>query len=184
MKSSGLQGQYAGFLSRVFGFFTDVILIALTDALAYLLVTALLFQFTGYSLYACPPLGTFTLKAMTCRVTTAGYSIFLTGFPLVYVLFFWILLGQTLGQYVAGVRVVRLNGHRMTLVSSAIRFFGYFVCFFSLGLGFLWILIDDRRQGWHDKLARTVVIYSWEARQDARLLGKLNQRLFGRSQQS
>jgi uncharacterized RDD family membrane protein YckC len=177
MKSSGLQGQYAGFLSRLIGFFADVILIALTDTLAYLLVSALLFQFTGYSIYACPAPGAFTLKAMSCHVTSWGYSVFLTGFPLVYVLFFWILLGQTIGQYVAGVRVVRLNGHRMTLVSSAIRLFGYFVCFFSL-------LIDDRRQGWHDKLAGTVVIYAWEARQDARFLGRLSQRLFGRTQQS
>jgi uncharacterized RDD family membrane protein YckC len=26
-------------------------------------------------------------------------------------------------------------------------------------LGYLWILVDDRRQGWHDKLARTLVVY-------------------------
>jgi uncharacterized RDD family membrane protein YckC len=28
----------------------------------------------------------------------------------------------------------------------------------AIGLGFLWIAFDDRKQGWHDKIAGTVVI--------------------------
>ncbi|MBT7879149.1 MAG: hypothetical protein HN738_13805, partial [Gammaproteobacteria bacterium] len=28
----------------------------------------------------------------------------------------------------------------------------------ALGLGFIWIALDKRKQGWHDKLAGTVVI--------------------------
>lgn len=38
----------------------------------------------------------------------------------------------------------------------------YFACFLSslpLGLGFLWIAFDSKKQGWHDKLAGTAVIY-------------------------
>ena len=27
--------------------------------------------------------------------------------------------------------------------------------------GYLWVLVDNRRQGFHDKLAGTFVIYSW-----------------------
>jgi uncharacterized RDD family membrane protein YckC len=37
-------------------------------------------------------------------------------------------------------------------------------------LGFFWILIDDRRQGWHDKIAGTLVIYTWEAHHEERFL--------------
>jgi len=33
------------------------------------------------------------------------------------------------------------------------------VSFWTLGLGFLAMLVDDRRQAWHDKIARTCVIY-------------------------
>lgn len=39
-----------------------------------------------------------------------------------------------------------------------IRYLAYFVSAFPLGLGFLWVAFDRRKQGWHDKLARTVVI--------------------------
>jgi uncharacterized RDD family membrane protein YckC len=184
VKSSGLQGQYSGFMSRLFAFILDVVIISLVDVLIYLLVSAVLHQFTGFSLFACPSQESFTFKVMICRVAGWGYSVFLAGFPLVYLLFFWILVGQTVGDYALGIRVVRMNGSRMKLVTVALRILGYFVCFFSLGLGFLWILIDDRRQGWHDKLAGTCVIYAWEARQDARLIGRLSQRLFGKAQHS
>jgi uncharacterized RDD family membrane protein YckC len=39
-----------------------------------------------------------------------------------------------------------------------IRYLGYIVSSLPLGLGFLWILFDKRKQGWHDKLAGTRVI--------------------------
>jgi uncharacterized RDD family membrane protein YckC len=38
------------------------------------------------------------------------------------------------------------------------RFFAYFVSIFPFCFGFLWIAFDRRKQGWHDKLAGTVVI--------------------------
>lgn len=39
------------------------------------------------------------------------------------------------------------------------RFFAYFLSFLPLGFGFLWIAFDSKKQGWHDKLAGTAVIY-------------------------
>jgi uncharacterized RDD family membrane protein YckC len=184
MMNNNLQGHYSGFLSRLFGFFLDIIIINVVNLAAYWLVGALLHQFTGYEIYNCPPFGRYTLKLITCHVTSWGLSAFMIAFPLIYLLFFWILAGQTLGDHVAGVRVIRTNGHRVNLVTGCIRFVGYLLCILSLGLGFLWVLIDDKRQGWHDKLAGTYVIYAWEARQDERFIHKLNQQLFKKTQQS
>jgi uncharacterized RDD family membrane protein YckC len=76
-----------------------------------------------------------------------------------------------------GVRVVRLDGHSMGIRRSIVRYIGYFISLFSLTLGFLWVLWDDRRQGWQDKLARTCVVYAWEAVPDERFLVSFNQRL-------
>lgn len=182
MMSSDLQGQYAGFLSRAFGFILDIVIIGLTNFATYWLVSTLLELVTGLSTSACPPLETFSLAIITCHVARWSYTAFAAVFPLLYMIFFWILTGQTIGDYVAGVRVIRTNGHRVNLISGVIRCFSYFLCLVSLGLGFLWILVDDRRQGWHDKLAQTCVIYAWEARQDTRFLHKLSQHLFGRTQ--
>jgi uncharacterized RDD family membrane protein YckC len=39
-----------------------------------------------------------------------------------------------------------------------------------MGIGLLWIMVDDQRQGWHDKLAKTFVIYTWAARPDEQFL--------------
>jgi len=39
------------------------------------------------------------------------------------------------------------------------RYFAYLVSTLPLCLGLLWIAVDKRKQGWHDKLAGTVVVY-------------------------
>ena len=51
-----LQGQYSGFLSRLFGFFTDVIIIGLTEFVLRWLISAIVIQVTGFSVDACPSL--------------------------------------------------------------------------------------------------------------------------------
>ena len=38
------------------------------------------------------------------------------------------------------------------------RYFGYYVSTIPLFLGFVWVAFDPRKQGWHDKLAGTVVV--------------------------
>ncbi len=43
--------------------------------------------------------------------------------------------------------------------SSFVRYLAYFVSLVPLGLGYLWVALDKRKQGWHDKIAGTVVIY-------------------------
>jgi hypothetical protein len=40
-----------------------------------------------------------------------------------------------------------------------LRFVGYIVSGAVLSLGFLWVALDGKRQGWHDKLARTYVVH-------------------------
>jgi uncharacterized RDD family membrane protein YckC len=58
-----------------------------------------------------------------------------------------------------GLLVVKTSGSRLGLGGALVRWLGYWLSAI-LFLGFLWILVDGRRQGWHDKLARTLVVYS------------------------
>jgi uncharacterized RDD family membrane protein YckC len=44
------------------------------------------------------------------------------------------------------------------------RYVGYYLSALALYAGYWWVLIDNRRQGWHDKLAGTIVVYAWDAR--------------------
>ncbi|HBX67811.1 MAG TPA: hypothetical protein DEH25_00005, partial [Chloroflexi bacterium] len=71
-----------------------------------------------------------------------------------------------LGKVVMGLQVIPLRGGRMNFFRSLVRYVGYIVSIIPLFLGFFWILFDRRRQGWHDKLAGTCVVYTWEARPD------------------
>ena len=50
------------------------------------------------------------------------------------------------------------TGDNMTVRQSIVRYMGYFVSGACFMLGILWIGIDRRKQGWHDKMANTVVV--------------------------
>ena len=50
------------------------------------------------------------------------------------------------------------TGGKPTTRQLIVRYLGYFVSTIPLGLGLLWVAFDPRKQGWHDKLAGTVVV--------------------------
>jgi uncharacterized RDD family membrane protein YckC len=70
----------------------------------------------------------------------------------------WKLKGATIGGIIFGIKVVRSDGRPMEWTTALVR---ALACFFSLlvaGLGFIWIGFDKEKQGWHDKIAGTVVV--------------------------
>ena len=72
---------------------------------------------------------------------------------------FWRFRGGTPGKMAIGAVIVDANtGLAPTTVQLIIRYLGYFLSTVVFGLGFLWVIWDARKQAWHDKLARTVVI--------------------------
>jgi uncharacterized RDD family membrane protein YckC len=74
---------------------------------------------------------------------------------------FWRYCGATPGKLALGLRIVdAATGQPPTLLRLVVRYAGYVVSAFPLYLGFLWIAVDRRKQGWHDKIARTIVINS------------------------
>ena len=83
---------------------------------------------------------------------------------LLFVLNFVVLAGtggQTAGMRILGIYIVRVDGRPFTMKDAALRhLIGYPLSMVSFFLGFLWMLWDPRQQGWHDKLARTIVVIS------------------------
>jgi uncharacterized RDD family membrane protein YckC len=72
---------------------------------------------------------------------------------------FYIQRGQSFGKRFIGVRVVRIDGRPIDYQTAVLRHIvGYPLSLLFFGLGIIWMLWDRRRQGWHDKLAKTVVI--------------------------
>lgn len=80
-------------------------------------------------------------------------------FPAVAVILFWKFRGATPGKMLVSARVVDAKTLGPLSSGQAIgRYFAYFVSILPLMLGFLWVAFDKRKQGFHDKLAGTVVI--------------------------
>ncbi len=79
---------------------------------------------------------------------------------LLIVLLFWVTRGATPGKIWVGLRIVdAATGGAVPFPRLVLRYLGYVVSALPLGLGFAWILWDRRRQGWHDKLAGTLVVH-------------------------
>ena len=70
----------------------------------------------------------------------------------------WKLKGTTIGGIVCGLCVVRLDDRPIDWPTAIVRALGCFLSLAVVGLGFIWIAFDDERQGWHDKIAGTVVV--------------------------
>lgn len=79
--------------------------------------------------------------------------------PAIAVIAFWVARGATPGKMAISAQVVDARtGAKLSLGQSVGRYLGYYVSTIPLGLGLLWVGIDPKKQGWHDKLAGTVVI--------------------------
>lgn len=80
--------------------------------------------------------------------------------PAVVTLLFWHYRGATPGKLALGLRIVDVNtGGAPRTTHLVNRYLGYFVSFLVVGLGFLWVAWDKRKQGWHDLFADTAVIH-------------------------
>jgi uncharacterized RDD family membrane protein YckC len=70
----------------------------------------------------------------------------------------WAWKGTTIGGIVLGLKVVRMDSQPVTFAVALVRSLAAAFSIVVLFLGFLWIAWDTEAQGWHDKIAGTVVL--------------------------
>jgi len=79
--------------------------------------------------------------------------------PAIAVVLFWIYRQATPGKIAISARIVDARtGGKPSTKQLVVRYLGYYVSTVPLMLGILWVAFDPRKQGWHDKLAGTVVV--------------------------
>ena len=79
--------------------------------------------------------------------------------PFIGTIWFWLRYLGTPGKMALRLKIVNVKtGKKMTLGQSIGRYFAYILSALPLCLGYIWVGIDKRKQGWHDKLVGTVVI--------------------------
>ncbi len=133
--------QYVGFWARLGASVIDTILvIMITFPLLYLI-------YGGEYFYG--------------GETVQGWPDFLVSyvFPISAIILFWVYKSATPGKIALLAKIVDVKtGNKASIKQSIIRYLAYYVSLIPLGLGFLWIAWDAKKQGWHDKIAGTVVI--------------------------
>jgi uncharacterized RDD family membrane protein YckC len=76
-----------------------------------------------------------------------------------YYAYFWGSSGSTLGMRMFKLRVVDANnGQPIGIGRAVVRYVGFIVAGFPCWIGLIWAAFDTRAQGWHDKIASTVVL--------------------------
>ncbi|MBU2978738.1 RDD family protein [Alteromonas sp. C1M14] len=133
--------QYTGFWLRVVASIIDTIILTI-------ITLPILVAVYGWSYF-------------TNQDMVAGLTDFLLSwvFPLVAIIAFWLYRQATPGKIVISVQIVDAKtGQKPTLPQFLLRYLGYFVALLPLGLGIFWVAWDTKKQGWHDKMANTVVV--------------------------
>lgn len=146
--------EYAGFWVRVAASIIDSILVSLTISP---LVSAI-YRSSAYDNISLNSDPVQVLSALSAEMWSPASraSFILTA---IAVIVFWIYKSATPGKMIFGAKIVDARtGGPMTTGQCIGRYLGYYVSLFALGLGFLWVAFDPRKQGFHDKLASTVVI--------------------------
>lgn len=81
--------------------------------------------------------------------------------PFVVVLTFWIITAATPGKMLLKIKIVDSENHEAVPAPRLLlRYVGYFISIIPIFLGMLWVGWDSKKQGWHDKIAKTVLIVS------------------------
>lgn len=78
--------------------------------------------------------------------------------PLLYTLIFWVWRGATPGKMILKLKVENEDGSAMDWKKAVLRMVAYLASALPLFIGFIWIGIDGKKQGWHDKIAKTLVV--------------------------
>lgn len=138
--------EYVGFWARVWASIIDTVLSAVLLLPLLRFVDPLGFRWSSDAFNDAAP-------------HSFGYYVVNYVVPAVAVIVFWLTKQATPGKMAIRAKVVDARtGGPMTFGQALVRYLGYFVSIFGLFLGFVWVAFDARKQGWHDKLAGTVVV--------------------------
>lgn len=137
---------YAGLVTRTIAFALDVAIIDIVALLTGAIIGL------GLSALDLPK------QVRTVLVVVAGVLTLL--WSIGYLAWFWSSSGQTPGDRVLGLRVVRAStGGTVSFKRGVVRVFALVLSALPFCLGFVMILFDSRRRALHDRIVRTVVVY-------------------------
>jgi uncharacterized RDD family membrane protein YckC len=147
--ASLLQRHYAGSVSRFLAFVVDQFLIGVLFALGTWLVSTaievVMARTVDPSQYRWLIAGVYAMWAFTYTAGQLAAS------------------GRTVGKALLGLRVVQADGADLGVRRAVVRTLVFPLSFLLFGVGFLVGLVRRDRRELHDLIAKTAVIYDWDA---------------------
>ncbi|MDO8657227.1 MAG: RDD family protein [Candidatus Levybacteria bacterium] len=122
--------KYSGFFRRLFAFILDGII----TNIPFILI------FGFKESYTSTELGIFV-------VAWTAYTVWMVG-----------MYGATIGKKLMGIKILKENGEKVNYSDALVREIASYLSIAIVGLGYLFIIWDKKKQGWHDKIAKTVVV--------------------------
>lgn len=81
------------------------------------------------------------------------------GISFVIYVFLWVKYAGTPGKRLLKLKVLDAKtGNHLTPMQAILRYLGYIPASLVLLIGLIWVAFDKQKQGWHDKIAKTVVV--------------------------
>jgi uncharacterized RDD family membrane protein YckC len=138
--------SYAGFWIRFLAYFIDSLIIGIPTALIFL------FLLGGSGAIASQDQAQIQAIGRSDQLLNFGASF-------IYFIVFWT-QGSTPGMRLLNIRVAdQTTFQTIGLGKAVIRYLMFIPSSFCCFIGFVWAAFDSHKQGWHDKLAGTVVVY-------------------------
>jgi uncharacterized RDD family membrane protein YckC len=146
----GMQGHYAGAVSRLLSFLLDSLFVSMSFWVFSWLVTVGLNTVTGENFDP-------TDHGLATAVAFVGWAFVYAAYPMA-------MSGRTLGMAIVGLAAVQRDGSPIRPIQGVVRVLAFPLSFLLFGLGFVGIVLGRERRALHDLIAGTAVVYAWNAR--------------------
>jgi uncharacterized RDD family membrane protein YckC len=146
----GLQGHYAGAVTRFAAYSIDLVVSTAVFALALAAISWGVRIITGHDI--------------SWNRSNVVVAIIYVAWQFLYFGYCWAVSGRTPGMALLGIRVVRADGTVLPPKQAVLRALVFPLSFLLFGLGFIGILVQHEHRALHDLIAGSAVVYSWDAR--------------------
>lgn len=141
---------YAGFWLRVAAYLIDSVIIGAAAMIILTFFMFISFLFIGFLSEIAVLLGLLFYFGIYIIIAAMAIS-------------YWIFMNAskwqgTIGKIVVGIKVVDMEGNRLTYGKSGLRYLTYIVSGLTLGVGFILAAFTDKKQALHDMLVDTLVV--------------------------
>lgn len=148
-RAASQQGHYAGAVSRLLAYGVDLFILTVVYAAALALLEFAIDAATPWSI-----------------AINTGHVLVLVGELLWAAFYFgnsWAIFARSPGMTLLGLKIVQVDGSSLDRRHAIIRLIAFPLGFLTLGLGFLGIVFGRTHQAIYDRIAKTAVVYDWDA---------------------